>query len=87
MTDNIPMTIVKVSVVFERGCLYASSEDEPGLNLSNTDPDILAKDILRAIVILYKKNRNMDVIAKFAADRDTFEENIKLTGVNEGNLP
>ena len=72
--SDAPIAVIQVNIEEQAGYYYVTSNDIPGLHLWGEDRDRLCNIIIPAIKILYKKNRNLDVEVKMAADPQTFPE-------------
>ena len=66
MPSEKPLETVRIKIEHRVGGVYISSTDVPGLWLWGEDVEQVFKNIIPAIRVLYKYNRNLDVEVKEA---------------------
>lgn len=66
------VTTVTVLIRPEADGLYAHSPDVPGLRVWGADERQVCDRITSGIELLYKLNHGMKVVARMAADKETF---------------
>lgn len=65
--------IIKVDIKHHHGLYSASSNDVPGLHVCEDTPEKIRESIMKAVKILFKYNREMDVdVTPATEDPDSF---------------
>lgn len=74
MTNDTRVTTVVVNIQPEGAYFVAHSVDVPGLHVWGESQEQVCERVMKAIKLLFKLNRHIDVEVYPSADPDTFPE-------------
>lgn len=82
MTNDTRVTTITVTITPQGGFFIGNSSDVPGLHVWGESQEQVCDRAMRAIKLLFKWNRHLDVDVFPATDPETFPEHANLKACN-----